>query len=74
MTLKEENKTLRYLLWEEHRCPTNFREDDEGGLKCHKCGLDFERDDVEKIETVLFERAIQCVRNKLAKVTKEKDK
>ena len=56
MDIKEENMSLRKLLWLNHGCGFGALYGDDGEMQCHRCMLDFKRDSIEKIGRT-FERS-----------------
>lgn len=56
ITLKEENKKLRELLWLNHGCTHLYG--DDGEMQCNKCMIDFKRDSIERIEKIFYEKTL----------------
>ena len=50
----KDEKKLRKLLWLNHGCSLDTLYGDDGEMQCNKCLIDFKRDPVDQIETLLF--------------------
>ena len=56
---EQEEQTLRYWLWLKHKGSDCHLYGDDGEMQCGKCGLDFKRDSVERINEVFNKQAFQ---------------
>lgn len=58
MTIEEENKQLRLLLFFGHRCSHKYGDDGEMQCNKHRPFIDFKRDPVEHLSKAIFEHSI----------------
>ena len=59
MTIEEDNKKLRELLWLRHGCSTASLYGDDGEMQCGHCLLDFKRMPAVEIQERFQQMALQ---------------